>query len=109
MIIIFRRPYVTDLLWICLEVNEIATASIIYEEIMKKGPISSDDYEMIPLKLWLRFPGTSQITVDSVLPIALPFESITGPLHPFLLRDYQNYAIQAVFQSQQVLFYYLLN
>ena len=47
MITIFRRPYVTDLLWICLEVNEIATASIIYEEIMKKGPISSDDYEMI--------------------------------------------------------------
>ena len=47
MIIIFRRPYVTDLLWICLEVNEIATASIIYEEIMKKGPISSDDHEMI--------------------------------------------------------------
>ena len=47
MIIIFRRPYVTDLLWICLEVNEIATASIIYEEIMKKGPISSEDHEMI--------------------------------------------------------------
>ena len=47
MIIIFRRPYITDLLWICLEVNEIATASIIYEEIMKKGPISSDDHEMI--------------------------------------------------------------
>ena len=46
-VIIFRRPYVTDLLWICLEVNEIATASIIYEEIMKKGPISSDDHEMI--------------------------------------------------------------
>ena len=42
-----RRPYVTDLLWICLEVNEIATASIIHEEIMKKGPIPSDGHEMI--------------------------------------------------------------
>ena len=37
----------TDLLWICLEVNEIATASIIHEEIMKKGPIPSDGHEMI--------------------------------------------------------------
>ena len=42
-----RRPYVTDLLRICLEGNELATASIIHEEIMKKVPIPSDGHEMI--------------------------------------------------------------
>ena len=42
-----RRPYVTVFQWICLEVNEIATASIIHDEILKKGPILSDDQSII--------------------------------------------------------------